>query len=284
MSCVGGGGVLTEESAPVIAQNVMNFINSADFPKGNDVQGTLPDELSAKMPRATRAVGCVTDSGIATDADSDGLDVEQVITMNCSNEISGGASYTTQGSYVLKDLNDSVAGIEGGYEFTYNITNWKYEDIVNGGKFWGSYLGKWTGTGTPTVSTYKGNANGHSGYQFTSSGKSLNLDFNFKYNYDITYTTADAWATSVMDGKGTYEVEGTFLNEVNNNHEVVTGSAVMSWQAMGLVYDPTCANVYYKSGEYRFTDAGGNILKVNYSCSKYVISLNGNQFYDSSNP
>lgn len=286
LGCIGGGGALTTQSAPLVAQSFMSTLTQ-NIPKGNQAVA-MPSGVNGMSAGATRATpNChtVDPSSDLNNADADWIVKYKKVTLNCTDANDGSVTFSHTGTYTVKDLDDNVAGIKGGYEYTYDIPKWNF--ITTGSKSWGSYLGSHWGFGTDTSTTFKSKMKGHQGAEFnTVKWGDVKTDYDYEYSYNITYThTATTygsnWGSGSMNGYGTYSVNGTFMPRgeealIKGDTPLVTGQAEMIWEAVDLKYDSSqCTQNFYYSGYYRMKDLAGNILRIIYHCDQpYEIFLN----------
>ena len=289
-SCVGGKGIVTEESASNVVASFKTVLDQ--LPKGNGSSSTpIGMSVSRLSIRSVKSfaneLSCYSSTpDLPVDGDSDGIYLLKEFSFDCSDFSSGGNSYNHKGYFKVEDKDDDIAGTKGGYRYEFDIPFWFYTSDTTKLTFGGSYKGYWDATGTDTTTNFDSDFQGRFYGEFEIPGKDLvKVDYTYQYKWDVQYThnptTGNSqWNSGTMEGGGAFSVSGEFLNEKEVNgvqqYEVVDGSANMTWKAVNLTFDSTCSK-WYKSGSHRLEDIGGNILEIKFSCTTVNTYLNGKE-------
>lgn len=284
-SCGGQAG------QPLTAQSTQAVVGQL-----NAILGQLPRTNAAPtMPNGTNLTLAATKPGVSTMAATecetvtpvppvdgeqpmgDGIALLKTGAFDCVDQVSGGLTYTRKGSYTVKDLDDTVAGVLGGLHVDFNLSKYKYI-AGDGAVSDGAYNGFWD---------YKGDGAG--GVTSTSefSGRNYYKATADNYETDFTYTYTWAWALSPIDPantwttgrqsiKGDFTMNGKFANEDRSgSHAVVSGTWKMSYYSKNLVYDQVGCSKYFRSGSIFMDDYNGNLLETRYLCTTVEFYVNG---------
>lgn len=294
-SC-GGGNAITKASAPQVLSSFATVINR--LPRGNS-KLTIPATISGpsglglraqKSVNAFSSLSCYSASPtVPVDADGDGIPAQQTTTFNCSQFADGASGYTynQQGFFRITDLNDLVAGLNGGYKYEFNMPVWNWKDLNTGINAGGAFKGFWSGMGTDKTATFSDDFTGRffGEFDYSSSGLGiLKQDFTYSskstesFTHDSVLANA-AWNTGTMTGSGTFSISGIFLDDGESGTgstkpSLKTGSASISWKSVDLTFDHTCST-WFKSGKFILNDSSGAVIEVRYLCTKVETYYNG---------
>ncbi len=285
VSCIGGGGALTADSAPQIMTTFATLVGQ--LPKGNKT-ATLPSDLnsggvtvSSLEMKASPRLSCESSTPASpVDADGDGIALLKQYTFNCSSYVGSGYTYNHLGTFKSIDNNDSVPGLKGGYRFEFDIPTWTSTEISSDLTSGGSYSGYWEGSGTDTTSEYKSDYHGsyYADYDIASLGK-VSVDYDFSHQFDVKYTHNSTavganWSSGSMEATGAFMFDGQFVDEDSNGvHRLKNGQATMTWKTENVTFDSGCAK-WYKTGRFLLTDTGGNKLRTEFNCTEVKVYFN----------
>jgi hypothetical protein len=222
---------------------------------------------------STKAFSCYTVTpDPSTDADGDGIAAEKTYTMDCTDEPSGGATFTQKGSIVYKDLDETVAGVFGGMRMDFNMPTFKITSGT-GDSFNYSHIGFWE---------YKndgGVLKSDSEYEGGISGAYHGFTMDYKYTQKWTYTmtpenSASPFTKGAMNMKGSFGMSGDFvIEDTGGAKQPYNGTWVISYTTKDLLYDNTCSQ-WYKSGSFFISDSM-NTMELRYSCTTSKLYVNG---------
>lgn len=275
-SCGGNGGEpLTAASIATVLGTFSTQFNS--LPRSNTSLPTLPAGAVA-TPLNLIAVGCETvEPASPTDLDGDNLVTYKKYTYNCVNDDDGTNLSTYKGTTEIRDLDETgpnKMGLFGGLRVDFNIP--KYENIEKqtGSKYEYSHVGYWDYKNVDGVLTSDSSYSGKNKY------KSANYENDYTYTYTWKYALTPDDVSSPMDSgklnlKGTFELNGKFVNEVNGVHKQVEGSWVIEYYTKDLLfqYDGNCSK-FYKSGSMFIQDGNGT-FEIRYACNTAKFYMNG---------
>lgn len=280
-SCIGGKPAINATSAPQIITTFATALSQ--LPRGNSA-ANLPAGMTGITTRAQKSarLSCYTETpATPVDADNDGISLIKEYTMDCVDFTASTYTYNQTGHFKVTDTDDTVAGVKGGYVYEFDIPTWFVKDLDDGFTAGGSFMGKWEGNGSDTLSHYTSDYTGrfYAEFNLAETGDT-SVDYTYHYTFDVNYThdvVADnaAWNNGGMEGKGTFSWDGTFMNESHDGkHSIINGSANMSWEAIGITFDTTCTQ-WYKSGKIILTDSAANKVEIVYECTTATAYLNG---------
>jgi hypothetical protein len=282
-SCGGNGGQpLTTTSIPIVMGQFKSQL-LGKLPTSNTVNPTsfLPvSGASTNSNASIKAADCETSTpNPVTDADHDDIALLKTSTFNCSDFTSGTNTYSRKGSYTVKDLDDTTAGVLGGMQVDFALERYDYKDNASGEEYHGSYNGFWKytsdGGGTlNSTSEFRGT------FYFSSPNLSFAPDYEYAYTWNWTQTPTNPasgheWDAGSTSLSGTWSMSGTFVFEDHSgNHEKMTGTYEIKYYSKDLKYDTTCTS-WWRSGSYFVDDYNGNIIEVRYACSTAELYVNG---------
>lgn len=288
ISCIGGGGGVTTDSAPQIMSTFATLMNQ--LPRGNKT-ATLPNDLvgggvtvNSIELKATPRLSCESSSpAFPIDTDGDGISLLKEYTFNCNDFVGSGYTYNRVGSFKSIDLDDTTPGLKGGYRFEFNIPTWLAKDSTTGFSSGGSYRGSWVGSGTDTSSTYGSDYSGsyYSQFNLPELGGDVAIDYTFSHKFDVKYThnsttVGGSWSAGTMEGTGSYSFSGQFITEDGGKHQLKTGQAAMNWKTENVTFDSTCSK-WYKTGRFYLTDTSGNVIRSEFGCTEVKVYFNDSE-------
>ena len=272
-----------ESGQPLTAGNangVLTQLNTVlrQLPR-TDSLPALPTGLSAGTASVgSAALACEKiEPNVREDVDQDGIAKTKKVTFDCSNEVSGGTSYTRKGDYEVTDLDDTVKGILGGMHVVFNLSSFGSKE-TDGSVGDGSHLGFWK---------YKGNGSGgmtstsdYAGrYYYKGSQANYEYDYKFAYTWDFTMTpdsSAQPWVSGKHNFTGTYSMDGKFMQEGAGNTSVqVKGTWLLKFTSKDLKYKASCSPFYYESGSVMIDDSSGGTIEIRYACATAKLYVNG---------
>lgn len=272
LSCGGDGRKpLDSTSANLVLSQLKNQLGS--IPRTN-TPPTMIGGLTGVTTSAvtTQAASCYTVTpNPAVDADNDGIAATKTYTMDCTNETSGGTTFTQKGTVVYQDLDETVKGIYGGMRGDFSMPLFKITDATTGYTFNYTHSGFWEYKNVAgklvSSSEYTGGLKGEE--------HAFKLDYSFTQKWNYTMTPDDAanpFSKGKMEMSGSFGMKGDFVIEANSKHEPYNGSWLVSFTTKDLVYDSSCSQ-WYRSGSYVISDSA-NKLEVVYSCTTSKLYVN----------
>lgn len=280
--CGDGGVPLASNGAPTVLGRLNTVLNatpqSATAPT-LPVGGGVTTSSTDLTPSSLASCQTVT-PGTLVDADSDNIAKEKKYTFNCTNVADGTTTVTRKGTMEIYDLDDTVAGTQGGLKYVFDITN--FDTINSDGSenrysYKGTYLYKWDGSSFVFTSEFSG---GYYSKSASSSSSNYELDYTYDHNFDYRVTPnsiSSPWTAGSIEFTGTYRFDGKFFDEASR--QTVEARYVVEIYSQSLKYDSTCTK-FYQSGSIFIDDLNGNIYEYRYSCTSAKVYKNGVEFTD----
>ena len=277
LSFLGCGGApsgqpLTAQSANFILGQFNTSLNN--LPRSNTVP-TLPINGITASSVSTKATGCDTVTPVPTvDADNDSIAATKKYTYNCNDFVSGEVRQTYKGTVEIKDMDESVKGMFGGIRADFNVPIYNSVEIATGNTYQYSHVGFWEykNINGSLISTSSYSGKNKYGYNGLMNDYTYTYTWNYKMTPDSS-VLANVWNSGKIELSGSYELNGQFIQEVNNKKFQTSGTWVVRYTSKDLVYDTNCTK-WYKSGSY-FMEDSGNKMEIRYACTSAKLYVNG---------
>lgn len=284
-SCGGDGNQpLTAAAIPIVMGQFKSQV-LGKLPTSNTVNPSsfLPVSGATTNSKVSiKAADCETSTpNPVVDGDHDDIALLKTSTFDCTDKSSGTYVYNRKGSYVVKDLDDTKAGVSGGMQVDFAIDRYDWIDNSTGEESHGSYNGFWKyiadgAGGLVSTSEFRGT------YYFSSPNLDFAPNYDYAYTWNWTQTPTDPtagheWDAGSISTSGTWSMSGTFVSEnhATNKHEKMTGTYATKYYSKDLKYDSTCSPYWFRSGSYFFDDYNNNILEIRYTCTTAEFYVNG---------
>lgn len=279
-SSCGGGGLGGAEGS-LDAKTLSAVLTSLPFTTiltGMKFDGgavTAPVSLPAGVGFAAfvdQYSSCSVKEGSSADADGDGIAKNLTVTYNCPSLNANPGTYSRVGTYSETDFNDNKSSILGGFEFAfdfYSIYDAPHE--YNEGSWKGSWAAKVEGKSIKMTHAYSiVNKN----IQRTGGGSHEPTDFTWQSDWVQTYFPDDMaapWDKGRITWAGYLKLLGQLVanNQPYNVYVVYEIDTNVTYDRVG------CAGSYFKDGYIKFIDAGGNVVKYQYTNCTQSRTING---------
>lgn len=255
-----GGGLVAEPLDDATAPTLFARFSSL-------VIGDLPTDNNSLPASVEEQLGVVTFSGpgatqtptVAVDADGDGIPLDVTRTYDSYSD----GTRTWKGQFTLRDLDDTVAGLLGGYEAANNV-EFASDDLYTAHN--GVYSHQVISGVHVSKSEYKGRTvNEKAGYDYT---------FDFAWDYRLTPDDdSNPWAEGSVELSGHFGMEGTFIigDEHLGGKQSMTGSYVLSYSSKNL----TIQNGKLHNGSLIMDDNNGTEIVIVYENGVRTLLVNG---------
>lgn len=229
-----------------------------------------------------------TESGTKTDADHDGIPVDETMTFSCnvnqalSEGATGSLTFVASGSMEMKDANDALALPKAGFDITMNkiALTMSLNATAEGKTYAYSFDSYNDGSMSVAVTS-------------TALTNDMNVVSSFKFSGDMPGATAEAntniptdfamkeWFHSVVTPTSMTEPEAAGTVDFSGYFTFTTDSDItMSIKSTGLTYGgcvttTTTKPEFFKSGSITMTDGAGKALVFTFANCVMTTTFDG---------